>query len=126
MKKRRWQRLTALLTIAVLAVVAAQALAADPRVNHPRDPSYATVWNHRWITVCDRQADGHEAYVRYSLWFPGVDPSETYRTAGDKYGGGCLRGGTPLGAQVYKWVICVQYEGCSGYGKQWPRPLRAG
>jgi hypothetical protein len=119
MRKRRWRTLAGLLTIAVLAVAATPALAADPRVNHPRDPSYATVWNHNTITVCDMQADGHKAYVRYSLWFGWVDPSQTYITGYDSYGHGCLRGSVGI-APVYKWVICVQYEGCSGYGKQWP------
>ncbi len=126
------KRLTLVVVLggAFLSFSAPGASATTYYVHHPSDPSYASVWNHHWITVCDQQADGHKAYVRYTLWAGWIDPNEAWLTGYDSYGyyngQWCHREGTSYGTQINNWVICVQYEGCSGYGKRWPRVTEYG
>ncbi len=119
------KRIALLAGLAIAALgVAAPSSPAQYVLHHPSDPSYAYVRNHHWIYVCDNQADGHKTYVQYKLG-PPSEPSDSVRTGYDSYGyyNGqfCHYEGTALGTPIWKWVICVQYEGCSGYGPDYPR-----
>ena len=116
--------LLAVLSVAALSFAVPSALATY-YLHHPHDPSYAYVRNHHWIYVCDQQRDGHKSYVQYRLGAPSSD-HDPYKTGYDSYGyyngQWCHYEGTSLGTPIWKWVICVQYEGCSGFGPDYPRP----
>jgi hypothetical protein len=85
------------------------------RAYHPRDPSWGEVREHRWITVCDWNIDGHAVYVRYYEDMPQF-ANIAFR-AGYAPSQGCDTWLSAYGFSINRWVVCVQYEGCSAmYG----------
>ena len=90
---------------------AAQATCADAR--HAADGSWVTVCDGHRIAVCDRDADGHLTYARLWPWYS----PEYYISGKDAYGRNrhgrfCHHEGT-TGWGIYRFAVCVQYEGCS-------------
>jgi hypothetical protein len=85
-------------------------------IRHPRDPAYACVWSHSWVTVCDPQRDGHRARFSWVGQFP---PPDVFFGPWAREGG-CATMGTAYGSpRIWKISLCVEREGCSPV-RQWP------
>lgn len=95
----------------LFAIFAVGAPRADADSTHPSDPSFAWLVTPTMVGVCDGQADGHRAYARVVTYH---NLNVVYTTPYDPNGAnlGCLLWPTPHNYVVYKFVICVQYEGC--------------
>jgi hypothetical protein len=63
--------------------------------------------------VCDWQVDGHKAWIRYDTYWPLLQD----QFFGYAPSGGCLPAsgwaGVETGMSIAKFVVCIQYEGCS-------------
>jgi hypothetical protein len=79
------------------------------------------------LTWCDRDADNHKVYARFSDSFTGSARwNTTVRVFGDAgydpngSSSGCgIYSHLQRGQRFYAWAVCVQYEGCSGWA-HWP------
>jgi hypothetical protein len=73
------------------------------------DPSVVCVWAHSWMTICDRQADGHKtAAVWDSQWSPGIFFYSPFVKDNS-----CISLGNGDGANLYSVRVCVVHERCS-------------
>jgi len=105
------------LLVAAGALVVAALATAPPSQGHN-----ATVWkshpgggavavtNHKFITLCDTDVDGHKVYIRYRSY----NVSGTYTPNLYAPSRNCVRGKSiPSNHYITTFVACVQYEGCS-------------
>lgn len=118
-----------LLALSLIAIASPAAQAHDYCVGHPSDASVVCVrdgggWTHNYVDVCDRHADGHNAYARiaydytWAFYFTtGYDLNgsaagcTTYRASGLQAWGAVIINGI----HVNPAAVCVQSEGCSDF-----------
>jgi hypothetical protein len=110
---------TAVLAGAILALASvpssAGTLNACGRPGHvvvslPGDGSFVCVWAHSWMTICDRQRDGHRTVALWdSQWSPGIFTFSPFVKDGTCFSLG--NGGD--GAKLWSIRVCVQHERCS-------------
>jgi hypothetical protein len=96
---------------ALALLLAVGAPLADADSTHPSDPSFAWLVTPTMVGVCDGQADGHQVWARVVTYH---NLNIVYSTPYDPNGAklGCELWPTPHNYVVYKYVVCVQYEGC--------------
>jgi hypothetical protein len=67
--RRAWRAVLVLtMLVVLLGFGAASAQAHSVTIFHPNEPTYATLYtDHTSMWVCDQDADGHRAYIRFYI-----------------------------------------------------------